>query len=757
MKPSFVSAPDRPRAGVVGDLETAGMRPTRRYGRRSAAPAIALAALLATSIMPLTVAAHSQPTLWSPSSHANAVSTRHVASARESARAASLLPASVQSKRPNLRYPKAQATPTTTSPAPWSTVAPQIVIPDLVVPTLFDGLTQSESGNFFPADPWVAASPSFVVQTVNVAVRVSDRIGRQVLTVPESALFGVPPSQSPSDARIIWDAAHGRWVGEVLGFSDDLSSNSLILAVSEGSDPTGGWWIYQFSFGSILPDYPSVSSSSNKVVLTANLFDSSLTFLGADILVITWSSILAGGPLAVAECGAAGLVHPRAAQVLSSASDVHLISEIASNGGQLYDRITGSGACPSAYLDETNISSTIGFSEFRDPPAPRQPGPDPLDGAIDGRPTDAIWLAGKLYWVSTWPRTFDAATFNDEVVVWGLTTPMTGAPSGNGALEISAGDGFDTFFGGIGLSRNGTLFVSYSQSSASDNIAWYANRAFGGVLGTPQLLDTSDATTTQNRWGDFAGVATDPVGSGSVWATHMLVDGAGAWRTTVARLLVDADAPSNPGSATANALVSTVLTSSPNYRISWPVSSDGASGTVTYAVEESVDAGTYGAPTWLTTNSLIRALPLGHTYRFRVTAVDPLGNTSATVAGALLQPTLAQSPTSKSTGWHTSSSPSYSGGSTWYTTTNGANASYKATGVRSIGFVTTRGPSRGKFKVYIDGVLKATLSAYAATNSFRRIAYQFSWSTPGTHTIKIVVLGTAGHPRVDVDAFLVLK
>src|SRR6478672_5358429 len=125
----------------------------------------------------------------------------------------------------------------------------------------------------------------------------------------------------------------------------------------------------------------------------------------------------------------------------------------------------------------------------------------------DSRPTDAIWLAGKLYWVSTWPRSFDGgATFNDEVVVWGLTTPTTGAPSANGALEISPGDGFDTFFGGVGMSRNGTLFVSYSQSSASDNIAWYANRSVGGVLGTPQLLDTSDATTTQNRWGDFAGV-----------------------------------------------------------------------------------------------------------------------------------------------------------------------------------------------------------------------------------------------------------
>jgi len=723
------------------------------------ASAIALAALLVAMLMPLSVAAaRPQPTLWSPASHGQLVSTQHLASARAAARDAALKPSSMGVRKPDLRYPKAH--PKSTRSTPWvsSTIAPQIVTPDLVVPKIFDGLTQAASGDVFPADPWVAASPSYIVQTVNVGIRVTDRNGNEFLTVPESALFAIPAVQNPTDARIIWDAAHGRWVGEVVGFANDLSSNALYLAISEGADPTAGWWIYQLSFGNVLPDYPSIASSSDKVVLTANIFDDTLTFLGADILVITWSSILGGGLLTVNECGAGGLVHPRAAQVLSSASDVHLISEIASNGQQLYDRITASGSCPSAYLDETNISSVIGFSEFRDPPDPRQPGPDNLDGAIDGRPTDAIWLAGKLYWVSTWPRTYDAnITYNDEVVVWGVTTPTSGTPAGNGALEISAGDGIDNFFGGIGMSRNGTLFVTYSQSSATDNIALYANRVVGGVLGTPQLLDTSDGTTAENRWGDYAGVATDPIGAGTVWASHMLVDNVGEWRTTVARLLVDTEAPTNPGSAAASALVSTQLTATPNYRITWPGSVDASSGSVTYAVEQSVDSGPYGAPTWTTGTSIVRALSLGHTYRFRVTAFDLLGNSSGTVIGAVQQPLLFQSPTSKTGTWKTSSASGFTGGTTWYATAAGASATFKSTGVRSLGFVTTRAPSRGKFKVYIDGVLKGTFTAYSTTTTFRRIAYHVTFASPGTHSIKIVVVGGGTHPRVDVDAFLVLK
>jgi hypothetical protein len=32
-----------------------------------------------------------------------------------------------------------------------------------------------------------------------------------------------------------------------------------------------------------------------------------------------------------------------------------------------------------------------------------------------------------------------------------------------------------------------------------------------------------------------------------------------------------------------------------------------------------------------------------------------------------------------------------------------------------------------------------------------------SWLRSGTHTIKLVALGTAGHPRIDIDAFLVIR
>ncbi len=71
--------------------------------------------------------------------------------------------------------------------------------------------------------------------------------------------------------------------------------------------------------------------------------------------------------------------------------------------------------------------------------------------------------------------------------------------------------------------------------------------------------------------------------------------------------------------------------------------------------------------------------------------------------------------------------------------------------------MTTKAKTRGSFKVYVDNVYKGTIKTYSTTTKYRQIVFQYAWSTPGTHKVKIVVSGTSGHPRVDIDAFVVLK
>jgi hypothetical protein len=37
------------------------------------------------------------------------------------------------------------------------------------------------------------------------------------------------------------------------------------------------------------------------------------------------------------------------------------------------------------------------------------------------------------------------------------------------------------------------------------------------------------------------------------------------------------------------------------------------------------------------------------------------------------------------------------------------------------------------------------------------VVFSASWSTNGVHSVKLVVVGTAGRPRVEVDAFPILR
>jgi hypothetical protein len=56
--------------------------------------------------------------------------------------------------------------------------------------------------------------------------------------------------------------------------------------------------------------------------------------------------------------------------------------------------------------------------------------------------------------------------------------------------------------------------------------------------------------------------------------------------------------------------------------------------------------------------------------------------------------------------------------------------------------------------VYVDGVYMTTVSLYASTSQAKQVVYAASWGSNGSHRIGILTLGTAVHPRIDVDAFV---
>jgi hypothetical protein len=240
--------------------------------------------------------------------------------------------------------------------------------------------------------------------------------------------------------------------------------------------------------------------------------------------------------------------------------------------------------------------------------------------------------------------------------------------------------------------------------------------------------------------------------------THEVPDATGAWRTSVAHLGIDATVPTTPGTPTASIRTGSSIATTAPVTLTWSASTDAQTNVDRYSVTQSVDGGPFVQASTVTTPTIGLSLLYGHTYQESITAIDAVGNRSAARTISFAGASITQQTAATTTGtWTTASSTAFSGGSAKYASVAGASASFTASSARAIGIVVTRATTRGSFKVYVDGVLKTTVSSYGSPTAYRQILYQVSFATPGTHTVKIVVSGTSGHPRVDLDAFVVLR
>ncbi|MBI2781273.1 MAG: hypothetical protein HYX55_05710 [Chloroflexi bacterium] len=296
-----------------------------------------------------------------------------------------------------------------------------------------------------------------------------------------------------------------------------------------------------------------------------------------------------------------------------------------------------------------------------------------------------------------------------------------------------------------------------SGLSASDLVR--SGTATGCVVGAP-VGDGTTFTITLTRCS--AGTVTLGLKAGTV--SDAVANSGPAVRINAATLLIDRSAPT---AATPKvALLAGVSLGSTSTTADLPASLNlagkdpGGAGIRSYDIKRSIDGGAYALfGTDVATPTVELSLTPGHSYRFQVRARDNAGNVGAWVVGPVIRPYL---PQQASTGiswkgtWTNGAGTGYSGDSDRFATTAGASATYAFTG-RSIAWVTTLAADHGAALVYLDGVLVATVDTYAAATSFRRVAFAKTWSVSGFHTLRIVVVGTPGRPRVDVDALEVLR
>lgn len=190
--------------------------------------------------------------------------------------------------------------------------------------------------------------------------------------------------------------------------------------------------------------------------------------------------------------------------------------------------------------------------------------------------------------------------------------------------------------------------------------------------------------------------------------------------------------------------------------VAWPAATDAATSVIDYTLRRAGPTGWSTIAERRATTSASSRLRFGSTYRFRVTARDEPGNTSAAADSPSVTPSLHPDGSSLAryrAGWRTVASSSALGGKLHTTSRAGAALSFAFNG-RSFALVSTRGPSRGSIEVWVDGALARTVDLRRATTQSRVVVFSTAWTSKAAHTVRIVVVGSR---RVDIDGFVVVR
>lgn len=158
-----------------------------------------------------------------------------------------------------------------------------------------------------PPDTTMAVSPTHVVQWVNTQIGIYNKSGTSVLPAPGfidgNQLWQGLPSTSlcrqvnRGDPIVQFDKHANRWVFSQFAFNSTFSANAQCIAVSQTDNPMGAYNLYQYNFGSLLPDYGKLGVWTDAYYITYNMFDVGAgTFNGGQSCAYDRTAMLSGLP-----------------------------------------------------------------------------------------------------------------------------------------------------------------------------------------------------------------------------------------------------------------------------------------------------------------------------------------------------------------------------------------------------------------------------------------------------------------------------
>ena len=414
----------------------------------------------------------------------------------------------------------------------------------------FIGASSSESGAT-PPDPTGAAGPNHYVHSVNSIVKIFSKTGTLLVgPVPLGTFLGV--GTNGGDPIVMYDQLADRWFVSQFG----SLNNSLAIGVSETNDPTGAYFVYQYSFGSF-PDYPHYSVWHDAYYLTANIGTTNKVYaVERDVMLAGGPSPkIVGFPLPGSTQNTNTVLSPEPANLLGTtfpANSPGYITYLQDDGwaGVTFDHLK----VWEVDLDWSNTSNSTISAPLEIPTDPFNSvfapfGSGDVEQPGTGQKIDMI--GGVISYAAnyrsfadhnSWVITFNTDIDNNDTsgIRWielrnNVSNPWTIYQEGT----YAPADGNSRFMGSAGIDAAGNIGLAFNIASATLKASLrYTGRFDGDPLGQMTVEETeviagNGVQTFSNRFGDYSHLTMDP-DNFTFWYTAEYFSTNNNWRTQIA-------------------------------------------------------------------------------------------------------------------------------------------------------------------------------------------------------------------------------
>jgi hypothetical protein len=414
--------------------------------------------------------------------------------------------------------------------------------------TSFSDFSPSFVGPIYPPDDAVASNGTQVLHLVNGGV-VATTVAGDVLGVDSlDDFFGVDVGYATSDPQAVFDSASGRWVFTVLEYNQTTIYDSRVLLLTSTGPDVLSSTLHRFeaaSSGSTLLDQPRLGITSDKILISTGDFDGG-GFLGPDEWVLNKAEAYAASSGALldttvrfsfpSDFGIAPATN------VSTGSTGYFVTTGPAPSNQLRVVAVTGVPTPTSSAAYHAVDQSIGLATGA-PAASSVPGGASIDNG-DERMQALSWFNGSLLAVASQPCTpFDDGTVRACIRFWRVATAtmtlIEDKVVGVAGVNFSSPAGIQDRLGGLHFA------ATASSPDFSPSLVAFARPAGAGwdsdltyvALPSNDYVGVGGGT---QRWGDYTGMAVDPLRPADVWVAGEHVDPTSSvgpnWMTTFAQV-----------------------------------------------------------------------------------------------------------------------------------------------------------------------------------------------------------------------------